>query len=107
MFRMLLPRAYGGAEIEPLSYVRAIETIAGADASTAWCMNQASGGSMCTAYLKPEVASKIFGPRDAVVSWGPGVGKAMAVDGGYRISGSWAFASGGPHATGIGGRRQG
>src|SRR5215203_4323038 len=54
LFRMLLARSCGGGEAEPAVYVQAIEEIAKADASTAWCVNQASGGTVAAAYLKPE-----------------------------------------------------
>ncbi|HUN52402.1 MAG TPA: acyl-CoA dehydrogenase family protein, partial [Candidatus Sulfotelmatobacter sp.] len=33
LWRMLLPRAYGGDEVSPVDYVQAIEEIAKADAS--------------------------------------------------------------------------
>jgi alkylation response protein AidB-like acyl-CoA dehydrogenase len=104
LFRMLLPRSLNGAELEPSIYVQVIETIAAADASTAWCLNQACGGSLSAAYLKPDIAAKIFGPSDAVMAWGPGVGRAIKVDGGYRVSGTWSFCSGGHHATWLGAR---
>jgi alkylation response protein AidB-like acyl-CoA dehydrogenase len=35
LWRMLLPRSYGGDEVSPVDYVQAIEEIAKADASTA------------------------------------------------------------------------
>jgi alkylation response protein AidB-like acyl-CoA dehydrogenase len=50
-FRLLLPRSLGGAELLPAAFVPVIEEIAKADASTAWCLNQAAGGSMT--YLEP------------------------------------------------------
>ena len=40
-FRMLLPRSLGGAELLPAPYVAVVEEIAKADASAAWCLNQA------------------------------------------------------------------
>ena len=46
LFRILLPRSLGGAELLPADFVPVIEEIAKADASTAWCLNQASGCSM-------------------------------------------------------------
>ncbi len=104
LFRLLLPRSLNGAEVDPVSFVRVIEAIATADASTAWCLCQASGCSMSAAYLRPDVAMKIFGgdPR-AVLAWGPGPGaRAVAVDGGYRVTGTWSFASGCRHATWLG-----
>ena len=105
LYRMLLPQSLGGAEIDPVSFVRAIETIASADASTAWCLCQASGCSMSAAYLRPDVARAIFGddPR-AVLAWGPGPdARAVAVDGGYRLTGTWSFASGCRQANWLGG----
>jgi indole-3-acetate monooxygenase len=99
LFRLLLPRAYGGHEVEPAVYLQVIEEIAKADASTAWCLGQGSGGTVAAAFLKPEVAQAIFGDRRAVAASGPTLGTAVAVDGGYRVSGAWAFASGSKHAT--------
>ena len=46
MFRLLLPRSLEGAEVDPVTFVTVIEEIAKADASTAWCLCQASGCSM-------------------------------------------------------------
>ncbi|HXM71019.1 MAG TPA: acyl-CoA dehydrogenase family protein, partial [Thermoanaerobaculia bacterium] len=104
MFRLLLPRPMGGAELDPPSFVRVIEEIAKLDASTAWCLCQNDVCSMVAAFLAPEPAREIFG-RDpkAVLAWGPGPNaRATAVEGGYRITGSFAFASGGRHATWLG-----
>jgi alkylation response protein AidB-like acyl-CoA dehydrogenase len=104
LFRALLPRAFGGDECEPATFVEMIEAIAQADASTAWCIGQGSGCSMAAAYVKPEVAQEIWGddPR-AVLAWGAGpAGTARIVDGGYRLTGKWQFASGGRHATWLG-----
>ena len=102
-FRLLLPRAYGGMELDPITFTAIIETIAKADASTAWCLGQAAGCAMVAAYLRPDAATEIFGrdPR-SVLAWGPGPARAVAVAGGYRVTGNWSFASGGRHATWLG-----
>ncbi|HJQ55790.1 MAG TPA: acyl-CoA dehydrogenase family protein [Vineibacter sp.] len=104
LFRLLLPRAQNGGEIDPLTHFRVIETIAKADASTAWCLGQGGGCAMSAAYLDPAIAWKIFGsdPR-AVLAWGPDPKARAIVDGdGYRVTGTWAFNSGGRHATWLG-----
>jgi len=104
LFRLLMPRFLAGGEVDPVTFVHVIETIAMVDGSTAWCLCQAAGCSMVGAYLTPDVAREIFGPRDAVLAWGPGPdARAVAVDGGYRVSGTWSFASGCRHATWLGG----
>jgi indole-3-acetate monooxygenase len=101
LWRMLLPRAYGGDEVSPVDYVQAIEEIAKADASTAWCIGQTSVCSTVSRNMRPHVAEEIFknNPR-GVLSWGPtNNAKAIAEEGGYRVSGVWPFASGSKHAT--------
>ena len=104
LFRLLLPRSSAGFETDPVTFFHVIETIAQGDASTAWCLSQAGGCAMSAAYLDPEVARKIFGddPR-AVLAWGPGPRvRAIECEGGYMVTGVWAFASGGRHATWLG-----
>jgi indole-3-acetate monooxygenase len=104
LFRLLLPRSANGIETDPLTFFHVIETIAQGDASTAWCLSQAGGCAMSAAYLDLPVARAVFGddPR-AVLAWGPGPRvRAVECDGGYRVTGGWAFASGGRHATWLG-----
>ncbi|MBS0548411.1 MAG: acyl-CoA dehydrogenase, partial [Proteobacteria bacterium] len=104
LFRLLLPKSSNGIETDPVTFFHVIETIASADASTAWCLSQAGGCAMSAAYLDLPVAQEIFGsdPR-AVLAWGPGPKvKAVECEGGYKVTGVWAFASGGRHATWLG-----
>ncbi len=104
LYRMLLPRWLGGAELDLPTFGAVIEEIAKADASTAWCLCQTSGCSLVAGFLDREVADELFGqnPR-SVLAWGPGSGRATVVDGGYRLTGSWSFASGAHHSTWLGG----
>src|SRR6266851_673908 len=102
LFRLLLPRSLGGAELLPAQYVPIIEALAKIDASIAWCVNQNSGCSMSSAYLAPEVACEIFGGPRGILAWGPGPGEAQIVPGGYRVTATWAFASGSHHASWLG-----
>src|SRR5438876_5946477 len=103
LFRLLLPRSLGGAELSPAVYVQVIEEIAKHDASTGWCLGQATGCTMTSALLEPEVAREIFGGNRGIVAWGPpGGGTALAAPGGYRLTGTWSFASGSHHATWLG-----
>jgi alkylation response protein AidB-like acyl-CoA dehydrogenase len=103
-FRMLQPRSIGGAELRPTSFAQVTEAIAMGDASAGWCVCQNNGCSMSAAYLAPAVAREIFGPSTGILAWGPPGApyEAEPVDGGYRISGKWRFASGSHHATWLG-----
>jgi indole-3-acetate monooxygenase len=103
LFRLLLPKSIGGDEVHLKVLAEVMEIVARADASTAWCLGQAAGCAMSAAFLEPEVARRLFGPADAVLAWGAGIqGKAVAVDGGYRVTGKWTFASGCANATLLG-----
>src|SRR5712672_2517876 len=103
LFRLLLPRSSNGIETDPVTFFHVIETIAQADASTAWCLSQAGGCAMSAAYLDLPVAQAIFNDPRAVLAWGPGPKvKAIECAGGYRVTGVWSFASGGRHATWLG-----
>jgi alkylation response protein AidB-like acyl-CoA dehydrogenase len=103
MFRLLVPRSVGGAELDPATYIQCVEAIASGDASVAWCMNQGSGCSLSAAYLTPAAAREVFGGERDVLAWGQGPGaKAIRTEGGWRITGTWAFASGSRHATWLG-----
>ncbi len=103
LFRMLLPRAFGGDEVHPVEYVRAVEEISGQDGSTGWCVFVACSASLLAAYMEPAAAQDVWGGPRATAAWGPpGPPVADAVPGGYRVSGIWSFASGCPHASWMG-----
>jgi indole-3-acetate monooxygenase len=103
LFRMLLPRAYDGEEIDLVTWFRAMEELAKLDASTAWCVGQINGCAAAASALDPGVARRIWGEPRAALSWGPPVtSRADEVDGGYRLSGEWTMSSGSRHATWIG-----
>jgi indole-3-acetate monooxygenase len=104
LFRMMMPGWLGGGETPPSVFAETIEAIARADASTAWCLCQMSVCSIASVYLDRKVAEEVFGPERAALAWGSTTdARAVAVDGGYRVSGSWEFGSGCHHATWLGG----
>ena len=104
LFRMLLPRAYGGLELDIPSFTRVVEEIARGDASTAWVVGQGCGCSFAAAFFDPQTAHEIFDKPEAILAWGPSNRNATAikVDGGYRVSGQWVFASGSRYAEWLG-----
>ena len=109
MFRMLLPRPLGGAELDLAPFFQVICAIAEGDASTAWCVVQNSGCSMAAAYLAPRAAQEIFADPRAVLAWGFPAGPqclAVPVEGGWRVNGTWNFGSGSRHSAWLGGHCQ-
>ena len=105
LFHLLLPVSLGGAAADLVTYNQVIEAVAAADASPAWCLAQSLASSHTAGFLDPRIAQEVFGAPDALVAWGPpaGIAKAFAVDGGYRVTGKWRFASGSANATWMGG----
>jgi len=102
LFRLVQPEDYSGAALDPPSLIQVIEEIASHDASTAWCVGQTNICALTAAYLEPSVVKDIFGPDTGILAWGPGPGEAKVVSGGYRVSGSFQFASGSRLATWLG-----
>jgi indole-3-acetate monooxygenase len=105
IFKMLLPKSIGGAELDPLTYTAVLEILGSADASPAWCLGQNSGCSMTAPYLSRDMAVEIFGGPRGILAWGPelpGAGKCVATKGGYRVTGRWGFATGSRHASWLG-----
>ena len=104
LFRLSLPAHVGGHELSIPVLAEVTEIIAGADASTAWCLGQALGCAMSAAFLDEDAAREVFDPTDAVLAWGAGPqGAAVATEGGFVVNGTWRFASGARHATWLGG----
>jgi alkylation response protein AidB-like acyl-CoA dehydrogenase len=107
MFRTVMPRSVGGAELDPATHAQVVAAIAEGDASVAWCIAQAACGSLAAAYLEPRVAQEIFGDPRAVFTFGFTRGEppclAVPVDGGWIINGIWTFGSGNRSATWLGG----
>jgi indole-3-acetate monooxygenase len=103
LFRLLLPAVLGGEEVEPVVFLQVMEEVAKADASTAWCLCQTAVCTMFSVLLAPETGNEIFADPRAVLAMGYGAdARAVVVDGGYRVTGNWSFASGGHHATWLG-----
>jgi alkylation response protein AidB-like acyl-CoA dehydrogenase len=103
LFRMLLPRRFGGREDAPGDYLLAVEEVARHDASVAWNIFVANSTVLIAAYLPPESAHRIFDAPEALIAWGPPTGiPCRAVPGGYVVTGRWDFASGCRLATWMG-----
>jgi alkylation response protein AidB-like acyl-CoA dehydrogenase len=103
LFRMLLPRAYGGEEIDLVTWFRTLEALGALDASTAWCVGQINGCAATASAVASDVARRIWGEPRAALSWGPPLkARADAVNGGHRLSGQWGMSSGSRQASWVG-----
>jgi 3-hydroxy-9,10-secoandrosta-1,3,5(10)-triene-9,17-dione monooxygenase len=101
-YRMLVPRRYGGLEIDLPTFYQVIMSIARGCPSTGWMLALSTAHSLQLAsYYSAEAQDEIFGARTYVASASFGFedAAAMPVDGGYRVTGTWHFCSGVPFAT--------
>jgi alkylation response protein AidB-like acyl-CoA dehydrogenase len=105
MFGMWVPRSIrGGSEADPLTSLETIANLAYGDPSAGWVMMAASlAVGTGAAYLGDEAVDELFGGDRMPVIAGQGTrpGKAITDKGGYRLSGTWGFASGLKHGTHI------
>ncbi|PDT91726.1 acyl-CoA dehydrogenase [Bradyrhizobium sp. Y36] len=102
LYRALLPQSLGGAEAPIEIFMQMLEEIAKADASTAWCLGQCSVCAMIAASLDHDTAQEIFNTAPGILAWGAIAHEARAVDGGYRVTARWDFASGSRQASWLG-----
>src|SRR5262245_10037232 len=103
LFRLLMPRAYGGDEVDLPTWFNTMEALGQLDGSTAWCIGQINGCASVASGVEPAVARKIWSEPRGALSWGPQIkSRADEVEGGYRVSGEWMMSSGSRHATWIG-----
>jgi len=103
LYRLWIPRALGGEETDPSTFVRVIEEISKADGSAGWCVALCGGNNVFAGYLAAEAAREIYGDDPDVRTAGVfrPFGNAKVVDGGYRVTGQWPLASGCQHSNWI------
>ncbi|CAB3721683.1 acyl-CoA dehydrogenase family protein [Paraburkholderia sp. SIMBA_055] len=103
IFRASTPKRFGGDALPPPRFLEMLERIAIADGSTAWV---AAFGSANTylASLPVETQAEIYasGPDQVFAGGLYPLQKAERLEGGYRVSGQWRFASGCKGADWIG-----
>lgn len=102
LYRALLPQSLGGTEAPIEIFMQMLEEIAKADASTAWCLGQCSVCAMIAASLDYDTAQEIFNDGPGILAWGAVAHEARAVEGGYRVTARWDFASGARQANWLG-----
>ncbi|EGX99504.1 acyl-CoA dehydrogenase [Nitrospirillum viridazoti Y2] len=101
-YRMLAPKVYGGFEMDLETFLSVVIEIGRADPGTAWGMGLSAGHALHLAAYFPEEAQRegfadqadFICPQRALPS-----GRAEKVEGGYVLTGDWAYASGVPHSN--------
>lgn len=102
LMRLCVPAAYGGPEVAATELVEAIEGVAAVDGAAGWCVMIASTTSSMSLFLPPDWAREIYGDPTVVTGgvYAPN-GTAEPVDGGWSVTGRWAWGSGTQHCRWI------
>jgi alkylation response protein AidB-like acyl-CoA dehydrogenase len=99
-FRTLVPRSHGGAELDLPADMRVIEGLARADGSIGWTVTIGHEAPVLLGKLPRQAFDAIYADGPDVILAGTfnPTGVAAPVDGGFRVTGQWSFASGCQHA---------
>lgn len=105
IYRAGVPKRFGGDALPPAEFLRLVERISSVDGSAGWVASFGSS-AVYLAALPLQTQAELYGDGPDVAFAGGlfPVQPAERVDGGYRISGRWKFASGckGADVLGVG-----
>jgi alkylation response protein AidB-like acyl-CoA dehydrogenase len=95
LFRMLVPRSLGGAEVDVATLFATLEQLGRADAATGWCVMIGGTTALISAWLPPDHAREIWANPKVITGgvFAP-MGRATVDGGNFIVSGRWAWASG-------------
>jgi len=101
-FRIWRPTALGGMELHPTAAVRVFEALARVESAAGWIVSNSAVITTFFQIFAEEGLAEIFAEPDTIVAggWFP-PGAAVPSEGGYLVSGRWAFGSGCSHADWI------
>ncbi len=103
-FRMYVPDDLDGPGVNAWQSLEVLEELAYHDGAAGWCAMIGSTSSLLSSFLPDIYAKEIFGGRDSIAGgFAMPKGKATVVDGGLRVTGTWAWGSGTRHCTWVGG----
>jgi len=98
LYTMWVPRDLGGYEVDPVSGMKVIGAVSAIDSAAGWNLQLASAVTILMAWL-PETGSKEVAEAPYCAGGFFPLGRAVAVDGGYRLTARCPFSSGCQQAT--------
>lgn len=101
-YRILQPRLFGGYEFGFDTFIKVVMELSHGHPGAGWCFTlAASHGFVLAAHWSEEAQYELFGPQGdfrSAMTAGPS-GTWQRIEGGYRVSGVFPFASGIPVCT--------
>ena len=102
LYRLLVPKRYGGHEIGVDSYFRIVMSIARGCPSTGWCFTLGTSHALTVAsYFSKQAQDELFAQSDFIcpTTFKPEGFASRDADGGWIVNGDFHFCSGAPYAT--------
>lgn len=101
IWNLWVPKSYGGLEASLSEGLHTLKILAKTDGSLGWTVTLCSGANYFIGNLDKEVADEIFLSSKTPVLGGSGgvFGTAEKLEGGYKISGKWRYATGAPYLS--------
>jgi indole-3-acetate monooxygenase len=94
-FNMYVPQEFGGLGLALPEILRTEEALSWADGSAAWVVTLCSGAAWFVGFLNIDLAKSIFSAKDVCFAGSGAVtGIADITSEGYRIHGTWKYATG-------------
>lgn len=100
LLMLCAPKIRGGHEVSLRTFIAVHEELSKGCASTSWVSGVANGALYMMAPFPDEAQDEVYsvGHPKSVAAFNP-AGQAVAVPGGYRLSGTWRFCTGQHHAN--------
>ena len=103
LFRMLQPKRFGGMETDFRTKLEVIRELGRGCGSTSWTVNLLTDSAWLVGMWNEQAQNDVWGssPDAKIAGVFPPGGTGTPVDGGYRVTGRWAYCSGCLHADWI------
>ena len=103
LFKMLQPKRFGGLETDFRTKLEVIRELGRGCGSTSWTANLLTDGAWLVGMWNEQAQNDVWGssPDAKIAGVVPPGGTGTPVDGGYRVTGRWAYCSGCLHADWI------
>jgi alkylation response protein AidB-like acyl-CoA dehydrogenase len=98
-FKLFVPVQLGGLGLSLGEVLRIEEALAWIDGSVGWVVTLCAGAGWFVGFADQDFARSLLEDYKFCIAGSGAVGTANAVPGGFRINGSWKYASGSLHAT--------
>ena len=102
LFSMMVPKRYGGYELDVDTFFEVVFILSEADAAMGWLIGFYIEHAFWLAEFPESVQDAVYGDADHVLAPAAlniGGGTATPADGGYRVNGHWSWGTGIVHAT--------